>query len=135
MKTFTKGSDYAVRILIYLAQNAARGMIASTTVAKELGIPIAFLRRIYSKLIKGGLLEASEGAQGGAKLAREPESISVLDVIELIQGPIEMSECVYRNKPCPNRKTCGLRCRIKKIEKLVAEEFGKITIAEMTGDR
>ena len=135
MKVFTKGSDYAVRILVYLTLNAKKGLIPSSVVAKETGIPITFLRRIYSQLIKGGFLVASEGSQGGAKLVRDPASITVLEIIELIQGPIEMSECVYKNQPCPNRCGCGLRRRILKIERIVIDEFRAITIQSLIDDK
>ena len=135
MKVFTKGSDYAVRILVFLAENARSGLIPSSVVAKETGIPIAFLRRIYSQLIKGGFLVASEGSQGGAKLARDPTSINTLEIIELIQGPIELSECVYKDQPCPNRDGCGIRRRILRIERAITDAFQAITIQSLIDDK
>ena len=135
MKVFTKGSDYAVRILFYLTQNAKEGMIPSSVVARETGIPITFLRRIYSQLIKGGFLIASEGSQGGAKLVRDPASITVLEIIELIQGPIELSECVYKKQPCPNRCDCSLRRGILRIERAVTDAFRAITIQSLIDDK
>ena len=69
-------------------------------------IPPSFLAKIISQLSIAGLLRTSRGARGGVSLAREPKDISVLDVVEAIDGPILLNECVGTNKPCEFEGDC-----------------------------
>ena len=65
------------------------------------------------------------------RLLRDPAEINIKDLIELFQGKIELSSCMFRKKLCDNRKTCVLRKKIKSIEENVVEEFGNITIRDL----
>jgi Rrf2 family protein len=69
-------------------------------------IPASFLAKIISQLSIAGLLHTSRGARGGVSLAREPKEISVLDVVEAIDGPILLNECVGTSKPCAFVEEC-----------------------------
>jgi Rrf2 family protein len=69
-------------------------------------IPPSFLAKIISQLSIAGLLNTSRGARGGVSLAREPKEISVLDVVEAIDGPILLNECIGSNKPCVFEDDC-----------------------------
>ena len=80
--------------------------VATSTVAREMKIPPSFLAKIISQLSIAGLLHTSRGARGGVSLAREPKDISVLDVVEAIDGPILLNECVGTNKPCTFEDDC-----------------------------
>ena len=134
MKIFRKDADYAVRTLIYLAIRGGSDYVSSTTLAKELGIPMNFLRRICSTLIKAKILETREGKNGGVRLVKKPETITVLQLIELFDGKPELSDCTFRKKLCPNRQTCVLRKRILGIENIVNREFAAITIQTLIDD-
>jgi len=96
----TRQADYAIRAVRYLAKQGSDKRVATSTVAREMKIPPSFLAKIISQLSIAGLLHTSRGARGGVSLAREPKEISVLDVVEAIDGPILLNECVGSNKPC-----------------------------------
>ena len=134
MKIFRKEADYAVRTLIYLAMQDNSEYVSVTTLAKELGIPMNFLRRICSTLTKAKILATQEGKSGGVRLVKSPAKITVLQLIELFDGKAELSDCTFRKKLCPNRKTCVLRKRILGIETIVAKEFAAITIQNLIDD-
>ncbi len=134
MKIFRKDTDYAVRTLISLALRDESGYISVTTLARELGLPLNYLRRICSVLIRAGYLETREGAKGGVRLIGNPVEITVLELIELFDGKPELSDCTFRKKLCPNRKTCVLRKRILGIEEIVNREFAAITIQTLIDD-
>jgi Rrf2 family protein len=102
----TRQADYAIRAVRYLAKQGPEHRVATSTVAKEMQIPPSFLAKIISQLSIAGLLHTSRGARGGVSLAREPKDISVLDVVEAIDGPILLNECVGTNKPCSFEKDC-----------------------------
>jgi Rrf2 family protein len=82
---------------------------ATSQVAQEQHIPPSFLAKIISQLSIAGLLHTSRGARGGVTLAREPEAITLLEVIEAIDGPIMLNECVSDNSICTFDDDCPLR--------------------------
>ena len=105
----TRQADYAIRAVRYLSKHAVQGSkerVATSTVAREMQIPASFLAKIISQLSIAGLLLTSRGARGGVSLARDPGKISVLDVVEAIDGPILLNECVGTNKPCNFESDC-----------------------------
>lgn len=104
----TRQADYAVRAVLYLAKNGEQ-RAATSQVAQEQRIPPSFLAKIISQLSIAGLLHTSRGARGGVTLAREPKDISLLEVIEAIDGPIQLNECVGDNSTCTFDKDCPLR--------------------------
>jgi Rrf2 family protein len=102
----TRQADYAIRAVRYLAKNSSEDRISTAKVAKEMKIPASFLAKIISQLSIAGLLHTSRGARGGVSLAREARDISILDVVEAIDGPILLNECVGSNKPCNFEEDC-----------------------------
>ena len=122
MKIITKNTDYVVRALIYLATKKD-DFVSARTIAKEQNIPYQFLRQILQKLIQNKIIESREGAGGGVHIIKDPAKISVLDLIEIFQGNLELSDCMFKKEKCPNRKTCVLRSEIKNVEDTVSVEF------------
>ena len=127
MKLLTKNTDYAIRALLVLASKAD-SYISARDIAAEQNVPYQYLRKILQQMIDNGLVVSKEGGKGGFKIKKAPSRIKVTDIIELFQGDIVFSECMFRKQLCQNRATCVLRKNIQKIEKLVTREFGVITI-------
>ncbi len=107
----TRQADYAVRAVLYLARIGSERRAATSQIALEQQIPPSFLAKIVSQLSVAGLLQTSRGARGGVSLARAPEEISLLEVVEAIDGPILLNECVANNGVC----TFGDDCPMKPI--------------------
>lgn len=134
MKLLTKNTDYAVRALLHCALDSTGRYVPSSEMAQAQGIPLRFLRSLLQKLIKGGFLEAREGKSGGVRLAKPPESITVLDLMRLLQGELHVSECLFRRRLCPARTGCVLRRRLLSIENGLSREFAAITIGGLARD-
>ena len=107
----TRQADYAVRAVLYLAQLGQDRRASTSQIAQEQQIPPSFLAKIVSQLSVAGLLQTSRGARGGVSLARTPDQISLLEVVEAIDGPILLNECVGENGAC----TFGDNCPMKPI--------------------
>lgn len=133
MKVLNKETDYAVRALISLGMKAD-GWVSAKAISDEQAIPYQFLRRILQELIRQGLVVSKEGAGGGVMLGRNPDTIGVADVIEIFQGKVQVSECMFRKQLCSNRANCVLRHEIMRIEQMVSEEFSKVTIGKLIAD-
>ncbi len=104
----TRQADYAVRAVLHLARNGET-RTATSLIAEEQKIPPSFLAKIISQLSIAGLLHTSRGARGGVTLAREPKEITLLEVIEAIDGPIQLNECVGDTGTCSFDDNCPLR--------------------------
>ncbi len=104
----TKQADYAVRAVLYLAQLGTGNRAATSKIAKEKHIPPSFLAKIVSQLSIAGLLHTSRGARGGVTLARAPEKITLLEVVEAIDGPIRLNECAHSDGMCTFTEDCPL---------------------------
>ena len=105
----TRQADYAVRAVLYLARLGTSERAATSTVAEEQRIPPSFLAKIISQLSIAGLLHTSRGARGGVTLARDAKEISLLEVIEAIDGPIQINECVGEEALCTFDEECPLK--------------------------
>lgn len=105
----TRQADYAVRAVLHLAQIKNGDRAATSTVAKEQHIPPSFLAKIISQLSIAGLLHTSRGARGGVMLARDPREITLLEVVEAIDGPIQLNECVADDGVCSFDGACPIR--------------------------
>ena len=105
----TRQADYALRAMLYLAQLEPNRRAATSQIAEEKSIPPSFLAKIISQLSIAGLIHTSRGARGGVSLAHNPEDISVLEVVEAIDGPIALNECTEDPSICAFGDDCPLR--------------------------
>lgn len=105
----TRQADYAIRAVLYIAKLGAGQRAATSQIAQEQRIPPSFLAKIISQLSIAGLLQTSRGARGGVMLATTPEEITLLDVVEAIDGPIALNECVGDDNACSFGEDCPLR--------------------------
>ena len=104
----TRQADYAVRAVLYLSRLGPDQRAATSQIAEVQQIPPSFLAKIVSQLSVAGLLQTSRGARGGVSLARTPDQISLLEVVEAIDGPILLNECVG-NGACTFGDDCAMK--------------------------
>jgi Rrf2 family protein len=105
----TRQADYAARAVLHIARAGNNQQISTRHVATEQNIPSAFLPKIISQLSIAGILRTSRGARGGIRLAREPKNITLLEVIEAIDGPIALNVCVQEKEACLFENNCPLQ--------------------------
>ncbi len=133
MKVLTKNTDYAIRALLALA--ARKGSyVSARSIATEHDIPYQFLRGLLQEMIRHDLIVSKEGVQGGFMMKQDPDTISVTQLIEIFQGKVQMSECMFRKQICGNRARCVLRHEIMRIDQVVQSEFEKVTIGKLMRD-
>ncbi|HHY46071.1 MAG TPA: Rrf2 family transcriptional regulator [Firmicutes bacterium] len=110
MEFIKRNSDYALRALVYMAGHGPGDRAFSVSqVAHAEGIPEGFLRKIFQKLAGAGIVKSVRGPRGGFSLAREPEDVTVLEVVEAIQGPLAVNRCLLGRDACERWDVCKLR--------------------------
>lgn len=127
----TRQADYALRAILYLSRLDPAQRAATSRVAKEQKIPPSFLAKIISQLSIAGLIHTSRGARGGVVLARKPKDITLLDVIEAIDGPIRLNECVNGSSICTFDDDCPLKpiwCDVQEdlVKRLKGTNFAQL---------
>jgi Rrf2 family protein len=127
----TRQADYAVRAMRYLAKQGTTQRSATSTVAKEMKIPPSFLAKIISQLSIAGLLHTSRGARGGVTLAREPKDITLLDVVEAIDGPILLNECVGDPADCTFSDDCPMHPIWEDAQEQLVKRLRETTFAAL----
>jgi Rrf2 family protein len=125
----TRQADYAVRAIMYLAKLGPEEKAATSQIAEEQEIPLSFLAKIIAQLSVAGLLQTMRGARGGVTLARPAENINLLEVVEAIDGPILLNECVNGSYDCP-LSSCLMRkvwteAQADLVKRLKATTFGE----------
>jgi Rrf2 family protein len=103
----TRQADYAVRAVLYLAKQRSDGLVTTAQIAREQRIPQTFLAKIMSQLSAAGLVYSTRGAHGGVRMARPADEVSLLDVVEAIDGPMVLNECVADPNACPLGPNCA----------------------------
>jgi Rrf2 family protein len=126
----TRQADYAVRAIYYLSNLGSDKRASTSQIAKEQNIPPSFLAKIISQLSVAGLLHTSRGARGGVSLAREPHEITMLDVVESIDGPILLNECVEDAHGCQFDKECPMRSMWCEIQDTLVSRLKSTTFAD-----
>jgi Rrf2 family protein len=120
-----------MRAVLYLAKLGPDRRAATSQIAEEQKIPPSFLAKIVSQLSVAGLLQTSRGARGGVSLARSPEDISFLEVVEAIDGPILLNECVTDSGSCAFGESCAMRpvfcdAQAELVNRLETTTFGGV---------
>ncbi|RMG13395.1 MAG: Rrf2 family transcriptional regulator [Planctomycetota bacterium] len=130
----SRSADYGLRALIYLAEQASKTPTPLDVIAREQQVPPALLSKILQTLVKGKVLRSHKGYGGGFVLVADPAQLSVARVIELIDGPFTVFECLTDDGFCKIRGCCKLRAKFGELQALVRKRLGSITIAELVDD-
>ena len=124
-------TDYAIRVLLMLAQQPAGTRLPTSEIGQEMLIPTAFLPRIVAQLAQANLLVTFPGREGGVQLPRPAAQITLKDVVELMEGPLLLSECMTGEEACPFEGDCRVRCRWINLQARILEELNSTTFADL----
>jgi Rrf2 family iron-sulfur cluster assembly transcriptional regulator len=123
--------DYGVRTLVFLAQQEGSDFTSTSDIARAQHIPEPYLLRICSELQKSGLIESRRGPQGGHKLAKAAELISVSDVVNSVDYSLAPIDCVEEPDGCRLSGACSQRELWSDVETMLLEHLSKVRISEL----
>ncbi len=127
----TQEADYAARIVRVIAAHT-NDKIGSAEVSEEAGIPHRFTFKILRKLTHAGITESIRGKGGGYRLAKEVSTISLLDIFEIIDGPMRINKCLepdYTCTMCPDA-SCSLHNKLSEIGENLRSELAKVSFSQ-----
>lgn len=134
MIRITKLTDYAIVLLTIFARDPAQPVHNARDLAAEAHLPLPTVSKILKGLLRGGLLASHRGVSGGYSLARQPEEISVAEIIGVLEGPIGLTECSPdAHGLCNLEAVCPVQSNWQKINHAVLQALKHLTLADMTG--
>jgi Rrf2 family protein len=133
MITFSKRTDYGLIALSHLASQEEGEATTSRAIAVKFDIPPELLAKTLQVLVKRGILESRNGPKGGYVLSRRPETISVFDVIQAIEGHVAMANCQVGDDPdCDQFANCPLLQPMERIQNRVIDVLKEMTLLDMS---
>ncbi len=131
--TPTNRTDYGIRALIYLANHPGAHAKAAD-IGAAMDIPTGFLQQVLQELQRARLVRSRSGPAGGYLLARDPAEITILEVVETLEGPLEASECALRGGPCHWDDVCAMHWVWSSARSALSESLRAATLARVAAD-
>ena len=129
----SRKTDYALRMLAALA-SAPAGVVSVRSAAQGNGVPYSFARSIQHDLVQAGIVRSLRGSRGGMSLAVDPAAVTLLQVVEAVQGPVEVSSCATVGPDggvCPRATTCCFNPIWAGAQELLASYLSSVTLAQV----
>lgn len=130
MLRVTKLTDYATVLLTVLAARPD-AVLSAPELAEVAGLEVPTVAKVLKPLAQAGLVDGFRGANGGYRLARAAETISLVDIVEAMEGPLGMTECSLDAGQCGIEHSCGVRANWRRINDVVADALREVTLAQM----
>lgn len=118
-----QGTDYGFRVVLHLSCLPAGSIVSGQIIAQEQRIPVRFLQKIMRQLTSAGLVRSYRGIEGGFALTKPPAEISLLEVVEAMEGPLSIHRCLENEAEC-NRQ-CAPRCAVHRALDGVQQELSR----------
>jgi Rrf2 family protein len=129
---FTKAEEYGIFGILYLAEQPVGRITPLSEISETQNVPEKFLAKIFQSLSKAGLVRSHRGVKGGFSLGRQPDRITIREIVEDIQGPYFIAECLNGDRSC-KKTNCPLRPLLRKAQTAIVGVFEDHTVADLIG--
>ena len=124
----TNAADYAIRSMLYIGSFPKDRVVIRSEVADAQNIPLGFMAKILRSLVRADLLRSSRGVNGGFTLARSAGEINLLEIVEAIEGPIALTDCVPDPEGCEHSSNCPAAVVWAEVQEQIAETLRGATL-------
>lgn len=134
MLRLSKKADYALLALRHLAVPGPRETVSARELAESYDLPPELLAKVLQQLVRGGLLVSVQGIRGGYGLAKPAADITVVDVVQAIDGPMMVTACSESDHSCDQYTKCNIRDPLWKLKDRIVSALAATTVAELAAD-
>jgi Rrf2 family iron-sulfur cluster assembly transcriptional regulator len=127
----TRSGEYALRAMVHLASSADGDIIHIWEISKIRDVPEKFLRKIIPQLAHAGFIKTERGRDGGIALNRPAHLITILEIIECIEGPMSLNKCLVSTTECNQISHCGLHNVWKEAQDQLQQVLRSRTLADV----
>jgi FeS assembly SUF system regulator len=125
-----KLTDYGIVMMSHFASNL-QVQHSAHAIAEAVKVPLPTVRKVLKLLSHSGLLKSERGAMGGYSLSRQPDDITVAEIITAIEGPIALTECVSTDSHCDQETHCAVQTNWSKINDAVFHALDEVKLSDM----
>ena len=129
----TRKGDYAIRGMVYLAGRPEAEFAMLSEIAVAVDVPKALLAKIFQQFAKVGLVNSCRGAGGGFMLGRPAEKISLLEIIEAVEGPICLNWCLLAEGSCGRDSVCTVHPVWREVQESMRSVLGGVSLKHLAG--
>jgi Rrf2 family protein len=133
MLHLTRKGDYAIRGMVYLAGKPAGQIALISEIASQVDVPQALLAKIFQQVVKFGLINSFRGTGGGFMLGRSPEKITLLEIVEAVEGPIVLNRCLIDTGTCDRDDFCTVHPVWKEVQEKMKAVLNGVTLKDLAG--
>jgi FeS assembly SUF system regulator len=130
MLRVSKLTDYATVVMACLA-GSGDGVLSAQALAERARLEAPTVSKLLKQLAQAGLVVSTRGINGGYRLARMAEKITIADIVTAMEGPIGMTECSAHAGACGHEPHCGVRVNWQRINHAIADALASVTLADM----
>ncbi len=127
----TRATEYAIRTIIYLAQQPKDEIVLKKDICRTQDVTPAFLTKILQPLIKTGIVSSQRGVGGGFLLARDPEEINLLDILQAEEGELKLNHCLIDENVCQRDQHCSAHDVWNEAQREMIKVLQKYSVAEL----
>lgn len=127
-------ADYSVVIMTAAARHCGGARVSAGQLAEETGLPTPTVQKLVSRLTSAGLLRSSRGVGGGLRLARPAAAITLVDIIEAVEGPIALTACIEQTRQdCTLEDCCAVRPHWPVVNQALRGALAEVSLTDLSG--
>jgi Rrf2 family protein len=127
----TRATEYSIRAVLHLAERHPAPVVSKQEICEAAGVTPAFLTKILQPLIRGGIVRSKRGVAGGFLLARDPEKLTLLDVMRAAEEPMTLNLCLITEHACERTCSCPIHDMWAEARERIEEVFSRRSLAEL----
>ncbi len=131
MDILRRNTDYALRAMVNLAGHYGEEPVSTRDISQSGDISYQLTCKLMQKLNNAGLVKSSMGPNGGFVLSRTPAKITLAEIIDTIQGPLNLNRCLLGENVCPRQSSCPITVKLAKLQKNISDYLQSITLDEL----
>lgn len=130
----TRATEYAIRTVVYLAKQPPDDIVLKKDICRTQEVTPAFLTKILQPLIKAGIVSSQRGVGGGFLLARDPREITILDLLEAEEGPLNLNHCLIEKGLCERDPSCTVHQLWGEAQEAMMNVLRSRSIADLSAE-
>ena len=130
MKLSTRGR-YGTRMMLDMAEHYEDGPVQIGDIAKRVDVSVKYLEQLIIPLKKAGYVKSVRGPKGGHMLTRDPNKITIGEIVCVLEGGIDLSECIENPDVCSKSKDCSARGMWQEATKAMHNKLNSVTLSDM----
>lgn len=135
MEIIRRRTDYGIRALMHMSlMKSETGIFGAREIAEAREVPEVYMQKVLHALAEAGIVQSHRGVFGGFSLLKQPDEITILSLMETLQGPVAINKCVLKMDLCPREKECLISEGWCKVQSSLVEFLGGITLKDLLQD-